>query len=109
MHGLLVREAVKLGYPLMTLRLSLAAYAMGRMLKVGEALSQVVAPTRGITAGSGTATTEMRILMIHVVDAARKESTPHRHCTSTTSQRRSPLAGRRCTRCSSASCSSPAA
>lgn len=70
-HWLLVREALKLGYPLMTLRLSLAAYSMGRILKVGEALSQVLNPIRGIRAGSGFATYEMRLAMITVVDKAR--------------------------------------
>ena len=72
-YGILVREAKELGYPLRVLRLSLLTYVMPRTLRVGLVFSKTLVARRGITAGSGTATTEMRLLMIHVVDAARKE------------------------------------
>ena len=71
-HWVLVREAKALGYSLRILKLSLLTYLMPRTLRVGQVYSAILLAMRGITAGSGTATTEMRILMIHVVDAARK-------------------------------------
>ena len=74
-HHILIREAKLLGYPLRILRLSLQVYVMPRTLRVGLVFSLTLVARRGITAGSGTATTEMRLLMIHVVDAARKEYT----------------------------------
>ncbi len=69
-HHVLVREAVRLGYNLWVLRLALAAYRLGRVLRVHGAISWVVYALRGITAGSGLATTEMRVLLIHIVDSA---------------------------------------
>ena len=63
-HWLLVREARRLNYPLWLIRLALATYRLHRVLRVGQALSEVIRATRGITAGSGTATTEMRLVMI---------------------------------------------
>jgi len=70
---ILVREAKKLGYSLRILRLSLLTYTMPRSLRVGMVFSRLLVARCGITAGSGTACTEMRVLMIHVVDAARLE------------------------------------
>ena len=67
---LLVREAVALGYPLRLLRLSIAAYKLERVVRIGGVVSHTVTAWRGITAGSGFATTEMRIVMIRVIDAA---------------------------------------
>ena len=69
-HHVLVREAARLQFPLWVLRLSLAAYRLGRVLRVDGAISSVVVAVRGITAGSGLATTEMRILLLHIVDRA---------------------------------------
>ena len=63
-HKRLVRQAVKLGYPMWMVRLSIATYRIKRVLRVGSAVSDCVVATRGITAGSGTATTEMRLAMI---------------------------------------------
>ena len=69
-HHVLVREAVALGFPLWVLRLSMAAYRMPRVVRIEGVVSRIVLPLRGITAGSGLATTEMRILLIRVVDRA---------------------------------------
>ncbi len=69
-HHVLVREAIRLGYSLWILRLALAAYRLGRVIRVDGILSTVVYAARGITAGSGLATTEMRILLMHIVDSA---------------------------------------
>ncbi|HUU62073.1 MAG TPA: reverse transcriptase domain-containing protein, partial [Acidimicrobiia bacterium] len=71
-HDVVQREAKKLGYPMWLLRLSFATYRLGRVLRVGNVVSTVVVAARGITAGSGFATTELRIMMIDVVDAALK-------------------------------------
>ena len=70
-HHILVQEALHLGYPLWLLRLSLAAYGLGRVLRVDGAISSLVLALRGITAGSGLATTEMRLLLLlRIVDRA---------------------------------------
>ena len=67
---LLVREAVELGDPLKLLRLSIATYKLRRVIRVGKVVSKVVGSTTGIVAGSGFATTEMRLVMIRVIDRA---------------------------------------
>ena len=67
---LLVQEAVALGYPLRILRLSIATYRLERVIRIGKVVSKGVTAVRGITAGSGFATTEMRIIMIRIVDKA---------------------------------------
>lgn len=69
-HHVLVREAVRLDYPLWLLRLSLATYKLERVLRVDRAMSERIVATRGITAGSGLATAEMRLVMIDIVDSA---------------------------------------
>ena len=69
---LLVEEAVALEYPLRILRLSIATYKMERVIRIGNVVSKSVWAFRGITAGSGFATTEMRLIMIRVVDRACK-------------------------------------
>jgi len=71
-HALLAREAARFGYPLWLLRLSLAAYRLPRTLRIGEVYSGLVLACRGVTAGSGNATTEMKIMMINIVDGALK-------------------------------------
>ena len=60
--GGLVRAAVAHGYPLALLRLSLAAYAAPRSIGMDGVWSREVQARRGITAGSGFATTELRVL-----------------------------------------------
>ena len=67
---LLVREAIALGYPLKMLRLSIAAYQLKRVIRVGAVVSRFVSAVTGITAGSGFATSEMRLVMIRVIDRA---------------------------------------
>ena len=69
-YRVLLREAKRLGYPLRLLRLAIATYRLARTVRVGEAMSDLVEAIRGIVAGSGTATTEMRVVMVDIVDAA---------------------------------------
>ena len=45
---------------------------MPRTLRIGEVYSGLVWACRGVTAGSGNATTEMKIMMIDIVDGALK-------------------------------------
>ena len=69
-HDVLVREAIALHYPLWILRLAIAAYLGPRRIRIDGALSDIVIPERGLTAGSGTATTELRVLLFRIVDRA---------------------------------------
>ncbi len=69
-HEVVLREAIRLGYPLWMLRLSFATYRLGRVLRIGTVVSAVVQASRGIVAGSGFATTELRVMMINIVDSA---------------------------------------
>ncbi len=71
-HHLLAREASAIGYPLPLLRLALAAYRLPRALAVGGVHSSVVEAERGIAAGSGLATTELRVLLIRLLDRIRR-------------------------------------
>ena len=70
---LLIREAVELKYPLRILRLSIAVYKHRRTIRIGKVVSYCVWAKRGITAGSGFATTEMRLVMIRAVDRAKRQ------------------------------------
>lgn len=65
---LLVCEAIELRYPLWMLRLAIATYKLPTVLRVGALYSQVVIAVRGITAGSGLATTEMRLCTLRIVE-----------------------------------------
>lgn len=68
---LLVREAIALGYPLRVLRLSVAGYKFSRIIRIGGGVvSHSVIALRGITAGFGFATSEMRLVMLRAVDTA---------------------------------------
>ena len=69
-YWLLVQEAVAMGYPLWLLRLSIATYRLPRTLRVGKVCSVVLVAIRGVTAGSGLATTEMGLAMIRKVERA---------------------------------------
>ena len=73
-HHVLIREASALGYSLWILRLSLATYTSDRILRVGGVVSTPFKARRGITAGSGLATAEMRLVMIRIVDRASQIS-----------------------------------
>ena len=69
-HYLVVREALRLGFNLWVLRLSIAAYKASRVLKIDGTCSALIKPRRSITAGSAFATTEMRIIFINIIDKA---------------------------------------
>ena len=66
-HDRLWHAACKHEYPLAVLRLALAAYAMPRAVGVDGTYSRLVSATGGITAGSGTATAELRCLMLDLL------------------------------------------
>ena len=70
-HELIVQAAARLGYCLRALRLSLAAYRIPRVLGADGAYSRTVVAVLGITAGSGFATTELRVLLHEVVTDTR--------------------------------------
>ena len=53
----LIREGLDLGYPLWLLRLSLATYNMKRVVRARKVISGLIWAFRGMTAGSGFATT----------------------------------------------------
>jgi hypothetical protein len=67
-HHLLARAAQQRGYDISVLRLSLAAYRVARSVGIDGVYSVLLVATRGITAGSGFATTELRLLLIGVVE-----------------------------------------
>ena len=62
-HLILVSIAIQLGYPLSLLRLCLASCRLTRSIGVEGVFSDTVVATRGITAGSGTAATELKLLL----------------------------------------------
>ena len=62
-HAELARAARKHGFSLKVLRLSLAAYRIALSIGIDEVYSDTVTACRGITAGSGFATTELRLLL----------------------------------------------
>jgi hypothetical protein len=62
-HHLVAEAAGRLGFNLVILRLSLAAYRIARSIGVEGTFSAILIATRGITAGSGFATLELRILL----------------------------------------------
>jgi hypothetical protein len=66
-HGKLLEAARRLSYDSTVLRLSLQAYKMRRAVGTDGVYAAPVYATRGITAGSGFATTELRILLLEVV------------------------------------------
>ncbi len=70
---MLVREAIALDFPLPLLRLSLAAYTLPRVLVVDGVCSSTVVARQGITAGSGMATTELRVLLLRLLDQVREQ------------------------------------
>ena len=54
------------------IRLSLQAYKLKRVIKIRDVVSKEVQAYRGITAGSGSATTEMRLVMIRMIPKTQK-------------------------------------
>ena len=69
-HRLLAEDAAALGLPLWLPRLSIATYRLARVLRIGGAISKQVWALRGIVAGSGFACTELRVVLIRIVDKA---------------------------------------
>ena len=67
---LLVAEAQRLGYSLWVLRLSVATYSALRYIRMNGVHAAAIRPKRSLTAGSGLATTEMRLALISIVDRA---------------------------------------
>ena len=58
-HRWLVHNAHLYDFPMLILRVSIAAYVLGRVICVDGIVSSVIFPTRSITAGSVLATIEM--------------------------------------------------
>ena len=48
----------------------ITTYKLPRVIRVNEAISDLVWAGRGIVAGSGLATSEMRVVMINIVEQA---------------------------------------
>ena len=71
-HHLVAAAAARLGYNLVVLRLSLAAYRLARAIGVEGTFSCLLIATRGLTAGSGFATIELRLLLTEVLVIATK-------------------------------------
>lgn len=67
-HDVLFEAARIKGYPLWLLRLSLAAHRLARSVGVDGVYSRFVFASRGISAGSGFATTEFKMMMIDLVN-----------------------------------------
>ena len=70
-HYLLLDAAKRRGVPLSLLRMSLAAYRLRRSVGIDGVYSRTIRATRGITAGSGFATTELRLLLLDVIQPAK--------------------------------------
>ena len=67
-HRELAEACLRLGYPPTLLRLSLAAYRLLRAVGVDGIFADLAQATRGITAGSGFATTELRLIFHEVLN-----------------------------------------
>ena len=67
-HQQLIESASERGFPLWLLRLSLAIYRMPRVIMIERRCSRLIVASRGITAGSTFATTELIALLIGLVD-----------------------------------------
>ena len=70
-HRVLVEAAKKKGYPMAILRLSIAAYTLCRAIGIDGVYSWLITATRGFTAGSGFATSELRVLMLDLIRAVQ--------------------------------------
>ena len=68
-HDVLIRAARACGYPLFLLRMTLAAYRLTRHVGLDGVYSDGYVASRGITAGSGFATTELRLLLLRCIDS----------------------------------------
>ena len=79
-HCKLVEAAIAKGYSLAVLRLSLAAYRLMRSVGIDGVYSKCVRATRGITAGSGFATSELRLLLLDVMIELQARWSPTLAC-----------------------------
>ena len=66
-HKALLAAARRRGYSVTLLRLALAAYRIPRSVRVDGVYTKDLVATRGITAGSSFATSELRLLLLDVV------------------------------------------
>ena len=66
-HWVLVEAAKLKRYPVLVLRLSLAAYRLRRTIGVDGVYSRTIIATRDILAGSGFATSELRVHMLDLI------------------------------------------
>jgi len=67
-HDVLFRLARERGFNLWLVRLSVASYRLARSIGIDGSYSRLVMATRGITAGSVFATSELRIIMLDAMD-----------------------------------------
>ena len=67
-HWFLIQQAIKYGYSITVLKLSIAAYRLRRTVSVNGVCANLQAATRGITAGSVLACIEMRLVVIEALD-----------------------------------------
>ena len=67
-HDWLAHYAHEYSYPVFVLRLCISAYRLGRVVLVCGVVSNVIFASRGITAGAVHATTELRLLLIRIMD-----------------------------------------
>ena len=75
-HQKLADAAASRDYPLKLLRLSLAAYRLKRSVGFEGVFGECVRATRGITAGSNLATTELRVLLIDLIASLQERWPP---------------------------------
>ena len=66
-HDILIDAARASGFPMGLLRMSLASYRLKRVVGVDGTYSRTIQATRGITAGSTFASTELRLLLNRMV------------------------------------------
>jgi hypothetical protein len=66
----LVRQGIRYTYPMQILRLSIRAYQLPRTIVIDGVCSELLLALRGITAGAGHATVELRLLIIQWADEA---------------------------------------
>ncbi len=67
-HKILVLLAIDRGYSIVLLRLSLAGYRLKRAIGIEGVFSRCLVATRGITAGSGFATAELKALLLTLME-----------------------------------------
>ena len=70
-HDHLLDAAKRRGFPVALLRMSIAAYRLKRAVGIDGVYSREIRATRGITAGSGFATTELRLLLLDVIEPVK--------------------------------------